>query len=277
MMVSIKRILILLFVMSIVPVSAQVGIKTEKPLGTFHIDSKGNNTSIPITATEELDDVIVDENGNVGIGTSSPSVKLHIKTTGTSSAPVSGIKISDGSESDGKVLTSGADGTAVWEYPALHEILGTLGAGYNVPLVSIGTIFYPTGSSITLPPGKWKVHVTMLMTIEDNQVLDVTQWSWLRSSFSDLNGSTVPSPDIVGNNNMISGIFQGPAISTVSNRKFNTLQGAIVINNQTGADKVYHYVAGNTDSDGGISSSIVFKSFGGSAWSENIISATPIL
>jgi hypothetical protein len=49
-------------------------------------------------------------NGNVGIGTSSPSAKLDVQ--GTSGAT---IKIVDGNQASGKVLTSDANGNASWQ------------------------------------------------------------------------------------------------------------------------------------------------------------------
>jgi len=51
----------------------------------------------------------VSANGNVGIGTVTPDSKLHIDGQ---------IKIVDGTQSQGKVLTSNADGLASWQIPA---------------------------------------------------------------------------------------------------------------------------------------------------------------
>lgn len=75
---------------------AQIGINTTEPKGVFHIDAKGNtqgNSNIS-------DDVIVDSNGNLGIGTLTPQAKVHIYTDGT----VPAIRISDQSEAAGSML-----------------------------------------------------------------------------------------------------------------------------------------------------------------------------
>jgi len=52
--------------------------------------------------------------GKVGIGTTSPSVKLHIDSGGITSSPIAAIKIVDGNQAAGKVLTSDANGVGRW-------------------------------------------------------------------------------------------------------------------------------------------------------------------
>ena len=54
--------------------------------------------------------VLVDEDARVGVGTTAPSEKVHI---------VGSIKIVDGSEGEGKVLTSDDDGVGSWQEPAV--------------------------------------------------------------------------------------------------------------------------------------------------------------
>ncbi|WP_267402093.1 MULTISPECIES: tail fiber domain-containing protein [unclassified Chryseobacterium] len=60
-------------------------------------------------------------NGNVGIGVSAPAVKLDITSGGTSTAPVTAIKIVDGNQAAGKILTSDANGEGTWQIPAVQS------------------------------------------------------------------------------------------------------------------------------------------------------------
>ncbi|WP_346984999.1 hypothetical protein [Chryseobacterium sp. POE27] len=61
------------------------------------------------TARSAGTDFVVKDNGQIGIGTSSPSTKLEINSS-TSGA----IKIVDGTQADGRVLTSDANGVGSW-------------------------------------------------------------------------------------------------------------------------------------------------------------------
>ncbi|RNA62240.1 hypothetical protein D1631_10000 [Chryseobacterium nematophagum] len=74
-------------------VYGQVGINTQNPQGIFHIDGTKDN---PITGTptspQQLNDLIVTEEGNVGIGNINPTAKLEI----TSGIPdISGLKFNN--------------------------------------------------------------------------------------------------------------------------------------------------------------------------------------
>lgn len=82
----------------------------------------------------------IKSNGNVGVGTTSPNAKLDVNGT---------VKITDGTEGAGKVLTSDASGNASWQTAT------TSGAGFtNMQVFSTaGT------SSFTVPAGVTKIMV----------------------------------------------------------------------------------------------------------------------
>lgn len=86
--------------------SAQVGIQTESPVHTLHIDAaRNNNNAVPTTDAQKLDDVVITETGNMGLGIIDPANKMEINGS---------IKIVDGTQGTGKILASDATGTASW-------------------------------------------------------------------------------------------------------------------------------------------------------------------
>lgn len=90
----------------------QVGINTPNPQSSFHIDGAKDNvvTGVP-TITQQANDVVVTSSGSMGLGTVSPATRLDINNGTTAGA----IKIVDGTQGDGKVLTSDASGIATWK------------------------------------------------------------------------------------------------------------------------------------------------------------------
>ncbi|MDR1356983.1 MAG: hypothetical protein LBJ58_04860, partial [Tannerellaceae bacterium] len=75
---------------------AQVGINTENPAGLFHV------------ATDK--DFVISNSGNVGIGTTSPAAKLDVRGA---------VRIVDGLEAPGLMLTSDSVGNSRWALPTL--------------------------------------------------------------------------------------------------------------------------------------------------------------
>lgn len=82
-----KIILLFVLISCLNPIIAQVGINTQNPQALFHIDgSRDNNTSGTPTSTQQANDLVVTENGNVGIGTTTPKVKLDLRSSGTNNS-----------------------------------------------------------------------------------------------------------------------------------------------------------------------------------------------
>lgn len=86
-------------------------------------------------------------NGNVGIGTSSPTAKLDI---------AGNIKIADGTQGTGKVLTSDANGHATWQS---NQSAGMSSSSGNPPTETLAFIGPTVGVVITSPTQKvmWNV------------------------------------------------------------------------------------------------------------------------
>jgi len=194
--------------------------------------------------------------GQVGINTTQPTETLHVNGT---------FRLVDGTQQEGNVLTSDADGVASWQRQALRIVEGDIGAGVNISY-SMTSFFRQTGSSITLPPGRFLINVYMLMSPTTGTSPDSSSF-WLRTTFSDSAAFfvTLPSADIVGGS-FISAGLPGSSI-------YQPLIGSIIINNNSGADKTYNYVAGFTQT---VNTMQTLSLFGGSAWSERSITAFPI-
>ncbi len=97
-------------------------------------------------------DMAIDDAGNVGIGTASPSAKLELKGS---------LKIVDGTQANGRVLTSDAGGLATWQTPS-SGVSGSGTQNYvskwnNAPGTSLGnSIIYDNGTNVgigTSSPG----------------------------------------------------------------------------------------------------------------------------
>jgi hypothetical protein len=197
--------------------------------------------------------------GNVGIGTTNPSNLLHVN-----SASSGAVRIVDGTQAAGRVLTSNATGVGTWQSPGIENIIGTLDAtGVSLPF-SLTTNFVQTNSSITLPPGRYAVNVTMLLARNSSTLPSPPDsFFWVRSTFSDSNAANpLPSPDIVGSS-LASGNFGGTSV-------FAMLTGTIIINNTTAGNKIYYYVGGRCVT---FSTAETLTGFGSTSWAENSIIA----
>lgn len=149
-----KNFLILLFVTLSLQVHAQqTGINTKNPQAPFHVDgSKDNNATGVPTATQQGNDFMVTIDGFVGIGTTLPTHKLDIRGK---------IQIKDGGERLGGVLTTDANGLAVWIVPAANRPLvrGVFTSALPARIGSTGTAApINTGITMTLTRGKWIVN-----------------------------------------------------------------------------------------------------------------------
>lgn len=144
-----KIIICLLFILSTFSVYSQVGINTDNPLKIFHVDGGSDGSSTP---AQIANDVVVDTNGNLGIGTINPLAKLDIQGK---------MRLQDGNEQNGKVLVSDAAGNASWSKRPILDVVEVPNVASTLLLLTIvPSVPVYTGVSITLTPGKWQVVFT---------------------------------------------------------------------------------------------------------------------
>jgi hypothetical protein len=133
---------------------AQVGVNTY-PQGMFHVDARSDTNGSLNTS----DDVIVTNEGNVGIGAIPPpasTVRLLVTDGGTPAVPKSPLRIVDGYQEGGKVLTSvTANGDARWESLPGVVVPGEAYGLYVIPAQTIhehqnNNTYYDLGFTFTV-------------------------------------------------------------------------------------------------------------------------------
>ena len=163
-----KIILLSLMLLAVGLTRAQVGINTESPQDVFHIDPQKNT----IGGANAADDVIVTSSGNVGVGTTSPTTKLDIR-----SSSAGAIRIADGSQGVGKVLIAADDtGSATWRnipgswfasleggYVDFSTTLSTVPITFtasSISSASLGSVSIADGGTIRVPyTGVYRVSI----------------------------------------------------------------------------------------------------------------------
>lgn len=169
--------LLLLLTSNFIFLSAQVGINTTNPQGVFNIDGAKDNptTGIPSVA-QQANDVAVTVGGNMGIGTTVPTNKLHIN--GTDPLRLQGVGSGNSAtdpllviDANGVVKNIGTLGALSIPSPAVFRLetaqtnfLQAQGSGGSqvVPMTiiknSIPGLTYNAGTStITFPAGTYQI------------------------------------------------------------------------------------------------------------------------
>jgi hypothetical protein len=140
--------------------------------GGFVARGKGGATNLVLSARNSSVDVFVIRNdGNVGIGTSTPTQKLEVAGS---------VKITDGTEGAGKALISDATGNASWQ--PLTLVTTAAFSGHYLPIVSA------TPTNFSTPIGTFnkvnadtKVSVTVQthVTVQDMNGLNAVRFEVL--------------------------------------------------------------------------------------------------
>ncbi|MGJ1422316.1 hypothetical protein ACR79T_22045 [Sphingobacterium spiritivorum] len=216
------------------------GINTKNPQTIFHVDgSKDNNTSGAPTGTQPANDFVITNTGNVGIGTIAPTAKLVIDN-GTAGAA---IKIMDGSQANGYVLTSDINGVGTWTLvPAFRPtILGTFPVTPLIVHANNGTGSYvASGVSITLSQGKWVVNAGMTF---NNISTDSWEHCYLSSSPASIAQTGFTHLGPAGSNTSYAGVlFKAAKASPADVNGTSFISGSSVINVTAVAGVTIHLV-----------------------------------
>lgn len=172
-----------------------VGINTTSPQGPFHVDAKGNTDGNSNTS----DDVIVTKEGNLGIGTLTPTAKVHVKTDGT----INGLRLSDQSERKASMLMfQDNKGTVNW-VPKPFSLVETqlnehldmdhpLSNNPNKPVERNSNDHREitfTGRGLKLTPGIWMIMAKYLV-VNPGKDRGFLYWTYLHD-LDDLDGLPV--------------------------------------------------------------------------------------
>lgn len=202
-----------------------------------------------------LDQAVITNVGNMGIGTTNPTEKLEVNGK---------IKITDGTQGNGKVLVSDANGTGTWTTtnsikPAVTGVFAGGGGNPN----STTSVYCNT--YIDLPLGKWMIFGTYLLA--GSTTLPSGQSVFVRTTFQLSDIVTGANPYVVSGG-LISGILAGPT-------DFGIANGQTIINNNT-LGTIRFYMWANIQKYGPIPLTFSMSGIGSSFWSENQLSAIPM-
>lgn len=167
---------------SILP--AQVGINTRVPIGAFHIDGAGDNTGVTPSAVQLYNDIVVDNNGNLGLGTI-PTAKLHIRKNGVKPA----FRLEDGSQFNNAVLTADTNGKGIWQFFSIGSRIVTwkvtrpnvtFPANTDIPCqaTTAAELQYTSSlssggytlNSVSVPRGRYIMFFSITMSVPSNNI-----------------------------------------------------------------------------------------------------------
>ncbi|ANF49790.1 hypothetical protein A0O34_04200 [Chryseobacterium glaciei] len=217
-----------------------VSIGTSTPQQIFHIDgARDNDINTVPTAAQQVNDVVVTNVGRVGVGTIDPSVKLHVVS------PTAGaVRIVDGTQAEGSVLTSDADGVGTWRSTAIAFRTITVPSTVYTFAANNNTTAKYTGVPIVLPPGKWLLNLTLgvefLSSATDTYVKGSNFIRFrLGNNTADMANATFIA-DAIQPRLASAGFAKSEMRGMVS--------GNLAVNNTTAANKTYYLFVDNSSS-----------------------------
>ena len=165
--------------------------------------------------------------GNIGIGTTNPTTRLEVNNGTTSGA----IKIVDGTQGNGKVLMSDANGVGTWQTPASIRptILGVFPTSDILVQSDGGAAPKYSEVYIDLSPGRWIVNsgTTIYVGVANTRYIEHLYLSSSQTSVTQV-GFTHLGP--AGNNVTVADVISSGSDVNDSNLTQNFVAGSTVIN-----------------------------------------------
>ncbi|MBB6370003.1 hypothetical protein [Chryseobacterium shigense] len=214
-------------------VQAQTGVFTKDPMQPFHIDGAKDNTSIPPSASQIINDVVVTSDGKLGVGILNPKTKVDVRSGDPKSIIGLGTSTQTAAEAGGGAIRYGSGNIIQYSDGA---------AWHNLPM--------------TLPPKALVLaNKSSALTLNNNATTLVNGWNVVTDSQSNFNGTTFTAPRngfyIVSFNITLadSNIAQNSRIETIieSNNATNNIQTYRSVNSYPAWDvsTVGNIVGGN--------------------------------
>lgn len=247
-----------------ISIKAQVGINTNNPQGIVQIDgAKDNSASGNPTQNQLYNDVVIQNNANIGIGSlPEDNARVNISVNTAIDTQIGkGFRLKDGTEGDGNLLSLiNPQGDVSWK-KRIGTVRGTFGTGFNG---SINSDMVFTTTTINLPPGKWLIRSSIILRVQSNNGT-YSDGLFSQLSWADLNtdGTYSLSAD-AESGNLFGGAYLG---------MYSLAFGQTIINNSTNATKTYYLVTRKPKVWGTSMASATWQSLAGNVWGENAIIA----
>lgn len=147
---------------------AQVGVFTKDPMQAFHIDGAKDNSSVPPSAPQILNDVVVTSDGRLGVGLLNPKTKLDLRSSDQKG--IIGLGTS--------TQTAAAAGSGAIRYSTGNIIQYSDGVSWH-------------NLSMTLPPKALVLaNKNSVQALANNSTTVVSGWSVLTDAQTNFNGTT---------------------------------------------------------------------------------------